>query len=142
MCFSPKDHCLSEIVNAIKQAKKRILVQAYIFNDLSITKALALAKRNGVDVEIILDQSQTKKQRKIIDFLIRNKIKVIVVNYFPAILHNKIIIVDNTITLTGNYNFSYGARKNHENIILIKDREFTKKYIKNWYECAQSITTK
>ena len=142
MCFSPKDNCDYEIIKAIGQTKKQILVQSYIFNDMSIAKALVEAKRKGIDVKVILDKSQIKKQHKIVDFLNRNQIKVIIANYSPAILHNKIIVIDGAITLTGSYNFSYGARRNQENVVLINDTEFTKKYIQNWYECEKHATNK
>ena len=101
ICFTPEGNCASEIINTIKQAKRQVLVQAYIFNDMLIAKALAEVKKNGADVKVILDKSQIKKQRKLIDFLSRSKVKVLITDHSPAILHNKIIIVDDT-TITGS----------------------------------------
>ncbi len=54
ICFTPKDDCVTKIINTIKQAKKQILVQAYIFNDMSIAQALVEAKRNGVDIKVAM----------------------------------------------------------------------------------------
>jgi phosphatidylserine/phosphatidylglycerophosphate/cardiolipin synthase-like enzyme len=85
--FAPRDNCAYEIIRAIAQANKQILVQVYIFNDMSIAKALVQAKRSGVDVKIILDKTRTKKQHEVISFLRENKIKVIEADYLPAILH-------------------------------------------------------
>jgi phosphatidylserine/phosphatidylglycerophosphate/cardiolipin synthase-like enzyme len=45
-------------------------------------------------------------------------------------------------TITGSYNYSSGAKRNAENVVLINDAEFTKKFIKNWYECERRSSTK
>ena len=134
VCFTPNGDCAHKIIETIARAKKQILVQAYVFTDMSIAKALVAAKRNGVDVKIILDKSEINKQCKLIKFLRKHNIKVIIVDCSPAIAHNKIIIADE-ITITSSYNYSFGARRNLENIILINDAGVAKKYIENWYRC-------
>jgi phosphatidylserine/phosphatidylglycerophosphate/cardiolipin synthase-like enzyme len=138
ICFTPGDNCADKIIKTISQAKKQILVQAYRFNDNSIAKALASAKSNGVDVRIIFDQSQIEQPHNLINFFRNNKITPIIDSLPKGIAHNKIIIVDNLIVIGGSYNYTYGAaKKNAENVIIIKDAEFAQKYVKNWYKREQ-----
>jgi phosphatidylserine/phosphatidylglycerophosphate/cardiolipin synthase-like enzyme len=50
-----------------------------------------------------------------------------------AIAHNKIIIVDEKIVLTGSFNFSKAAEeRNAENLLIINNPEIAKLYIENW----------
>lgn len=137
VCFTPGDDCANKIIKVITQAKKEVLVQAYVFTDMPIARALIKAKSNGVNVRVILDRSQIKKRRGLVSFLTNNKINLTAVDYRPSIAHNKVMIIDGTIVITGSYNYSNGARNNAENIIIIKDSNLAKKYIKNWYVCEQ-----
>jgi phospholipase D len=55
------------------------------------------------------------------------------IDYLPSIAHNKIIIIDGKITITGSFNFSHAAQfKNAENVLIIQDVGLAKQYINNW----------
>ena len=50
-----------------------------------------------------------------------------------AIAHNKIIIVDGEIVLTGSFNFTKAAEeRNAENLLAIHDKALAAKYQENW----------
>lgn len=50
-----------------------------------------------------------------------------------AIAHNKIMIIDDEIVITGSFNFTKAAEeKNAENLLVIKSKELAKEYIENW----------
>lgn len=137
ICFTPGNDCASEIINEIKQAKKQVLVQAYSFTDTAIANALIDAKKKGVDVRVVLDKSQTKGRYTLIDTLNKNKIKP-VIDHRPAIAHNKLIIIDESTVIGGSYNYTKNAAKrNAENVIIVRDAVFAKKYVKNWHEREQ-----
>lgn len=134
VCFTPGENCAVKIIQAINQAKKQILVQAYVFSDFSIARALVAAKKRGVVVRIILDKSQLKGKYTLINFFKKHKINL-VIDYVPGIAHNKIIIIDNNTVITGSYNYTYSAaRRNAENLLIIRDTEFAREYINNWYK--------
>ena len=63
-CFTPGEDCTGVIVSEIGTAKREVLVQAYSFTSPPIVKALADAKRRGVDVRVILDRSQTGQKKE------------------------------------------------------------------------------
>jgi len=51
----------------------------------------------------------------------------------PAIAHNKIIIVDDSIVLTGSYNWTRAAElRNAENLLIIRDKELVRQYEDNF----------
>lgn len=58
-----------EIINAIDNAQKSVLLQAYEFTSKPIAESLIEAKKRGVDVKIILDKSQTRFKYSVINIL-------------------------------------------------------------------------
>jgi phospholipase D len=133
VCFTPGQDCVREIIKEIKSAKKQILAQAYSFTDFDIAKALVQMKRKGVDVRMILDKSQLKTNRNLLNYLHRNQI-TLKIDIEPVIAHSKIILIDDATVIGGSYNYSKSAaNKNAENITIIRDAKFFQKFIKNWY---------
>ena len=50
-----------------------------------------------------------------------------------AIAHNKIIIIDRRIVITGSFNFTRAAEENNaENLLIITSPELAEKYLQNW----------
>jgi phosphatidylserine/phosphatidylglycerophosphate/cardiolipin synthase-like enzyme len=132
VCFTPGENCAQQIINAINQSKKQVLVQAYSFTNISIAQALEAADFRGVDVEILLDKSQLTAKNSVFKFLHWNKIPV-KIDYIPAIAHNKVMVIDDAIVITGSYNFTTSAEKrNAENLLIIQDKDLAKKYKINW----------
>jgi phosphatidylserine/phosphatidylglycerophosphate/cardiolipin synthase-like enzyme len=134
VCFSPKGGCTENIVDQINAAKSEILVQAHSFTSASIAKALLNAYKRGVNVEAILDKSQRKEKYTSATFLVNAGILTFVDDKH-AIAHNKIMIIDKEMVITGSFNFTKAAEeKNAENMLVIKSKELAKVYIDNWYK--------
>ena len=52
-----------------------------------------------------------------------------------AIAHNKVMIIDGEIVITGSFNFTKAAEVNNaENLLVIHDKKLAERYIKNWQE--------
>ena len=132
--FSPSGGCTDAIVNEIDNAKLEILVQAYSFTSTPIAKALISAFKRGVKVEAILDKSQRKEKYTSATFLKNSGIPTYI-DSRHAIAHNKIIIIDKEIVITGSFNFTKAAEeKNAENLLIIKSKELADIYMKNLIE--------
>jgi phosphatidylserine/phosphatidylglycerophosphate/cardiolipin synthase-like enzyme len=56
VCFTPGGNCTDAIVQALDDAKRTILVQAYSFTSSPIAKALLDAHTRGVHLQVILDK--------------------------------------------------------------------------------------
>ena len=51
-----------------------------------------------------------------------------------AIAHNKVMVIDGLVLITGSFNFTPSAEKrNAENLLIIRDKELAGKYIANWH---------
>lgn len=133
ICFTPGGNCTALIVEKLAQAKQTIRVQAYSFTSSPIAKAIVDAHRRGVNVKVILDKSQVNdNQYSASKFLENNEIPV-VIDYKPAIAHNKVMVIDGHISITGSFNYTKAAQyKNAENVIIIDDKGIAATYLKNW----------
>ncbi|MEN6316617.1 MAG: phospholipase D family protein [Clostridiaceae bacterium] len=132
--FSPNGGCTEAIIAELNAARSEIFIQAYSFTSASIAKALLHAKKRGVNIQIVLDKSQ-KTQRYSSYTFFQNQSIPVYIDTAHAIAHNKIIIIDRQIVITGSFNFTKAAeQKNAENILIIKSNELAKIYLKNWVQ--------
>lgn len=131
-CFTPTQRCLPLILQNLFQAKKSIYVQAYTFTSRPIADALIQAHLRGVKVIVIADKSQMRSSHSQVRTLSNQGIPI----YFdtqPSIAHNKVMIIDGSVLLSGSYNFSNAAEyRNAENILVISNREIAQKYSNNF----------
>lgn len=133
VCFTPGQDCEGMIVKEINHAKTSILVQAYEFTSAPIARALSEAKGRGVDVRAILDKSQRTQKYSGATYL-RNAQIPVVVDEAPRIAHNKILIIDQDVVVTGSFNFTRSAQmSNAENLLVLKgDANLVRAYTDNW----------
>lgn len=132
VCFSPKGGCTEAIVRELDAAKSTVLVQAYSFTSAPIAKALVDAHNRGVDVRVVLDQSQRGEKYTSADF-VRNEGIPVAIDSKHAIAHNKIMVIDGATILTGSFNFTKSAEENNaENLLVIRSPELAAQYIANW----------
>lgn len=131
-CFEPQEECTRFVVDAIKLARSEILVQAYGYTNKEILAALSQAKKDGIDVRVILDKTNESERYPAgtcnaiagIPVLIDHKVKI---------AHNKVMIIDRKHVIEGSFNFTESAEKNAENVNLIKDNPRTAaRYLENW----------
>lgn len=98
--FSPNGGAENAIVQSIDSAKVRIRMQAFLFSNKEITQALIRAHQRGVKVDVIIDKKMPKKKPNTTEDLL----KAGVPTFFDTAhrtAHDKIIIVDDNIVLTG-----------------------------------------
>lgn len=131
--FSPHGGATTAVVNALEQATNTVLVQAYSFTSAPIARALVNALRRGVKVQVILDKSQRTEKYSEADFLKNEGIPTLI-DAQHSIAHNKIMILDSYIVLTGSFNFTKAAEENNaENLLVINDPILAKQYSENWH---------
>jgi phosphatidylserine/phosphatidylglycerophosphate/cardiolipin synthase-like enzyme len=132
--FSPQGGCTAAIVNAINDAKETVLVQAYTFTSTPIAHALADAHKRGVKVQVILDKSVRTEKYSSATFLKNAGIPIVIDDKY-TIAHNKVIVIDNRMVITGSFNFTKEAEEsNAENLLVIRDSALAEKYANNWRE--------
>lgn len=138
--FSPKGGCADAIIKEIEQAKTEILVQAYSFTSAPIAKALVDAHKRGIKVEAILDKSQKKGRYTSATFLINVGIPTYIDDKH-SIAHNKIMVIDKEMVITGSFNFTKAAEeRNAENLLIITSKELADQYSENWKKHMEHST--
>ena len=133
--FSPRGGCEAQIIRWINRANISIHVLIYSFTLDSISNALINAYNRGVDVKIVFERDQVTKyseyqKLKAAGVPVRNDTN-------PRLMHNKVMIIDGKIVLTGSFNWSAGAeRRNNENLIVIRSiyvaRVYEEEFDKIW----------
>ncbi|HHT9106776.1 MAG TPA: phospholipase D-like domain-containing protein [Candidatus Wujingus californicus] len=139
-----------QVHQALITARKSIMCVMYMADinpkynkgwEYNLVNDLIGAHRRGVDVLVIFDQNtmfweEGKKGKKTerrsqeaYDLLKKNGVPV----YYDSkdrITHNKILVIDNYITIVGSTNWTYSAlRKNHEASVLIKSRSVAESFL-------------
>lgn len=133
VCFTPGEDCTGQLVTLLDGAQREILVQAYSFTSAPIASALRDAHKRGVAVTVILDRSQRSEKYSSADFLAHAGIQTFI-DAKHAIAHNKIMVIDGAILVTGSFNFTKAAQeRNAENLLVIQgNRGLLQRYRKNF----------
>lgn len=130
--FSPRGGCTDAVVKELQAAERSVLVQAYSFTSVPIAKALLEAHKRGVNVQVILDKSQRTEKYSSATFLQNSGIPTFI-DAAHAIAHNKVMVIDGQIVITGSFNFTKAAEEsNAENLLVIRDRDLAGTYTTNW----------
>ena len=104
-------------------------------DNIPIAKALVEARKRGIKIEVVLDKSQKREKYTSADFIAHAGIPTYI-DSVHAIAHNKIMILDRQILITGSFNFTKAAEeKNAENLLILKgNKPLVDRYIKNFEE--------
>ena len=121
--FSPKTGagggCEREIINWINRASTSIHVLIYSFSSDPIAIALINAYNRGVQVLVVFEEGNTGGAYK--DAKLRTAGIPVRTDTNTRYMHNKVMIVDGEIVITGSYDYSETAEIfNNENLVVIK----------------------
>ena len=107
------------------------LSSSHIKQLTSIANRLAGHNR-GLRVNVLLDKSNLTDKYSQISRLRKSGIDVSI-DRVPGIAHNKVMIIDKKIVVTGSFNFTNAAdKRNAENVIIINNASIAKQYLQNW----------
>lgn len=135
--FSPRGGASDAIINEIDRANKTIDIAIYDFTSRPIYQALIRAKDRGVKIRIVMDSHEAKTKYSKYELLREQgvPIKLLPDANMPgfgnlrALMHNKFAIIDNSIVITGSYNWTASAEKlNYENLLIIRSKELANIY--------------
>ncbi|WP_066759334.1 phospholipase D-like domain-containing protein [Crocinitomix algicola] len=134
--FSPGEECLQAILMHIKSSVNRIKICLFTISDDRISEALITKHNHGVMVLVITDNDKLFDKGSDIETLKSAGIAVRIDNT-DSHMHHKFALFDDTITLTGSYNWTRSAeRYNHENILITDSkkvaREFDREFNQLW----------
>ncbi len=132
LCFSPGGGCTALVVKEINQARRQIRVMAYSFTSAPIGRALIRARRRGVDVQVVIDRGNATDRYSEVRFF-RNQRIPVYVDAHEELMHDKVMIIDSRIVITGSFNWTRAAEfYNAENLLVISSPELAGRYLQNW----------
>lgn len=120
--FSPHGGAMAATIKEINQAQRTIDVQAYLITAKDFVDALQSACARGVRVRVILDKNNGGGAFSALAFFSDGKVPVWRDGAHKD-AHNKIILIDGNIIITGSFNFTDQSDEvNAENLLIIRDK--------------------
>ena len=81
---------------------------------------------------VLLDQKSSSTNRYVIDLLQSNQV-ALRFDGEHAIAHNKVMVIDQRIVVTGSFNFTNSAdTRNAENLLVLESPALAARYQANW----------
>ena len=132
---SPEGSAVQLVLKTIESAQQEIRLMGYSFTSPEVVSALVRAKRRGVDVKIVLDEkgNRSKASQAAMNIVVNAGIPLRT-NGRYAIMHDKVIIVDNHTVEAGSFNYTRSAAsRNSENVLVINEvPEVAQTYLQHW----------
>lgn len=126
-----------QIIHHIENAQSDIKICVAWFTDFEIYSKLVDKQKEGLNIEVIIANHKFNKSSRVdFDEFLKHNGKVGYIGNLndgaaDSFMHNKFCIIDNNIVITGSYNWSFKARMNDENILIIKDDKLLTQQFQN-----------
>lgn len=130
--FSPEDKVMDHMIQIVSSAQSNIRFMAFSFTDYPLAKAMIDRAAAGVDTAGIYEKVGSDAEGAEMKTFYCAKVPVRQ-DGNPKFLHDKIIIIDNHIVISGSFNFSSNAAdSNDENMIIIDNPDIAKLYMQEF----------
>ena len=129
----------SEIIKALDEAEKSLDIAMYSFTDDELAAAVIRAYDRGVKVRVILEDGKRNERGGEYDRLHDSGIAIKLATK-GSLFHHKFVVIDDSLTITGSYNWSNNADKNNfENAVFISCEEIAEVYVKEFKEIWDTL---
>jgi phosphatidylserine/phosphatidylglycerophosphate/cardiolipin synthase-like enzyme len=131
--FSPDDGAAERLVELVQGAQDSVYFLAYSFTLDELADALIERGQAGVRIAGVMEASQVESNtgsdyQRFLDTGLDVRL-----DGNPRNMHHKVLIIDETIVVTGSYNFSRSAEtRNDENTLVIFDPEIADFYLEEF----------
>jgi len=130
--FSPEDKVLTHMIPYVSSAQSNIRFMAFSFTDFDLAKAMIDRAAAGVDTAGIYEKTGSETEGSEMKTFYCANVPVRQ-DGNPRFLHDKIIVIDNHIVISGSFNFSSNATQNNdENVIIIDSPEIASLYMQEF----------
>ncbi len=129
-CFSPDDGCTAQLLKVIQNARQSVYFLAYSFTSDDLANALIERFKAGVKVEGVMERSQQASNSGSEYDRFRSAGIAVRLDANPNQMHDKVMIVDSQIVVTGSFNYTYSAEKiNDENLLVLYNPQIAEQYL-------------
>lgn len=127
--FSPDDDVEDRIDEVLRAATKSIAFMVYSFTSDILSETMLARARAGVEVRGVIERDQASNPGSDYERLRQAGLDVRL-DSNPCNMHHKVIIIDDSIVITGSYNFSRSAEEhNDENVLILYDVRASEEYL-------------
>lgn len=125
--FSPVDHVMDKLVGLVSSAQKSIRFVAFTYTDQDLAGAMIARFKAGVDVAGVIENRGASQGALVPLACAKVPVKVDGNKYT---MHHKVIIIDDSIVITGSFNFTKAADTvNDDNVLVIYDASVARQYL-------------
>ena len=140
--FFPNPSNEQRVVNMFRTCKKTLDLAIFTFTRDSIAQAILEANQRGVKIRCIGDDGNSKVKGSDVRLLALNGIPCKTDNNLRFHMHNKMAIIDNSVVITGSFNWtSQAVNKNQDNILFIEDKNIAGQYTEYYNKIWDSFNT-
>lgn len=127
--FSPDDDVEDRIDEILRRAAKSIDFMVYTLTSDVLSETILARARAGVEVRGVVEWDQASNPGSDYERLRQAGLDVRL-DSNPHNMHHKVIIIDDSIVITGSYNFSRSAEEhNDENVLILYDVKVSEDYL-------------
>ena len=140
--FFPNPSNEKYILNILHSCTKTLDVAIFSLTRNSIANCLIDAKKKGIKVRCIADDECVKNYGSDIYTLAANDIDCKTDDQPKYHMHNKYAIIDNSVIVTGSFNWTTQAiNNNQENILIYENKQIAEEYTKEFNRLWEQFTT-
>ena len=140
--FFPNPSNEQRVVNMFRTCKKTLDIAIFTFTRDSIAQAILDAHQRGLKVRCIGDDGNSKVKGSDVRLLASVGIPCKTDNNTRFHMHNKMAIIDNSVVITGSFNWTNQAiNKNQDNILFIEDKNIANQYTDYFNKIWDSFDT-
>ncbi len=132
--FAPEDGVKAALLEILQNARKSVDFMSFTINERSIAGTLVEKHLQGLRVRGVIERFKSgDKAGSQFGFLRRAGVPVRL-DRSANILHHKVIVIDEeSVILTGSYNFSESAdRTNDENLLILYNEEIAREFLREF----------
>lgn len=131
--FTPEDPGLENaIIPIVASASQSIRFLTFVFTDYPLADAMSQRAAAGVDVAGVFETVGSETEAAELRTLLCRNVPVRQ-DGNPRFMHNKVIVVDERIVITGSMNYSTNAEvSNDENVMIIDNADIAHQYLQEF----------
>ena len=131
--FSPDGGATEAIVTLVNASRRSLDVQAYMLSTKEIAGPVANAHERGVRVRVLMDKNNAGDQYSSATYFANAGVPVFLDGEHKE-AHNKVMLIDGRVIVTGSFNFTRAAEEaNAENLLVIDNKpKLYAAYLKNF----------
>lgn len=136
--FSPDDAVARRIVDLIQSAQQSIYFLAYSFTSDEIGQAIREQAQNGLKVAGVMEEEQVHTNQGTEYDAFMQAFLDVRLEGSDLLMHHKVIILDESIVITGSYNFTNSAeRRNDENLLIFHHPKVVEAFLEEFWRVYQ-----